>query len=251
MMDAITPTLRFVPVFLLLLPMMVHQPHVILAADAASSPETTNGKASIVFLEGMASLVGKENKRVRQIAQGDTFKTGDLIRTAIKGRLILQFPEGSYLRCNELTTVAIESLSFDPISGKRDIRCEVRSGNVWMYVTQSSQIKGGIALSAPLVVSETDSGIFRITVHSDNSVLLKVYRGLVYIHNPRPAKKAASSGKTIRVGSKKNWSHYVKPMYQLLVRTDGTASFPFRFMTNADRNEWVLWNQALDKEISE
>ena len=185
----------------------------------------------------------------QQIAPGDTFKTGDLLRTAIKARLILQFPDGSYLRCNELTTVEITSLLFDPASGKRNIRCEVRSGNVWIVVPQSSQIKGGIVLSTPMVVSETDSSTFRITVHSDNSVLLKVYRGLIYTHNPKPSKTSSSPVVKQSFGSRKKWSQYVKPMYQLLVRADGTASHPFRFMTKADRNEWVVWNQELDKEI--
>lgn len=242
-------TRRFISAGLLLITMIFCQPHVINAADTASLPETTNGRAPIVFLEGMASLVGKDNKKIRQINQGDIFKPGDRLRTAIKGRLILQFPDGSYLRCDELTTVEIVAISVDQVAGRRDIRCRVMAGNVWIFVSQTARTKGGIVISAPMVVSETDSSSFRITVHSDNSSLLKVYRGLIYMHNPRPSKSSSSSVTAKRFGSKKNWHHYVKPMYQLLVRADGSASRPFQFMTKADRDEWVVWNQALDKKL--
>ena len=242
--------IRILSVILLLMPLIIYQPQSIRAADKAAAPESPGvRKASIIFLEGMASLVGKDNKKIRQILPGDTFKAGDLLRTAIRGRLILQFPDGSYLRCDELTTVEITSLSFDMASGLRDIKCKVKSGKVWMVVSESPEIKGGIVLSAPMVIAETDSSTFRITIHSDNSAILKVYRGLLYIHSPKSGKKSSATDEVNSSGSKKNWRHYVKPMFQLFVRKDGTASSPFRFMTKTDRDDWVEWNQTLDKEI--
>ena len=245
------PKLRLTFVFFFLAVLIVCQPHVIHAAGTASSSETTTAEASIVFLKGMASLIGKDNKNIRQIAQGGALKPGDRFRTAIKGRMILQFPDGSYLRCDELATVELASISVDDVAGQRNIKCQVISGNVWIFVPRSFQEKGGIVVSAPMVVSETDTSTFRITVYPDKSVLLKVYRGQIYMHNPIASKTSSSSVSARSFGSKRNWSHYVKPMYQLFVRTDGTATHPFRFMTKADRNEWVVWNQTLDKEMSE
>ena len=227
-------------------------------ADAPTTAEPGNAGAALVLLDGKASLVGKDNKNIRQLSVGDIISPGERLRTATKGRAALKLPDGSHIRFDALTTCELTTLVVDKTSGKRNIVMHLFTGNTWIHVPTAFKEKKGVIVVTPTAVAEADTSTYRISVHNNKSVLLKVYRGLIYLHRPTapidPQKKESAqlAGSQSNIaknsGLKKHWSHFVKPMYQILVRSDGTSTKPFRFMTKADKNEWVLWNQQLDRE---
>jgi hypothetical protein len=244
---------------LLLILVLIGRSSFVTAADAPAFAGPGNAGASLVLLEGIASLVGKNNKRIRQLSVGDIIRPGQRLRTADKGRAALKFPDGSHLRFDELTTCELTTLAVDETLGKRNIVMHLFKGNAWIYVPKAFKEKKGVIVVTQTAVAEADTSTYRISVLKNKSVLLKVYRGLIYLHRPTTPMEPQNGVGTQTSGSqsnitesfrpKKRWHHFVKPLYQILVRSDGTSTKPFRFMTKADKNEWVLWNQQLDIEV--
>jgi hypothetical protein len=217
-----------------------------------SAAEAIHAGASLIHLQGAASLLGKDNKQIRQLVAADMIRPGDRFRTESRSRIALRLPDGSHLRFDELTTAELTTLAVDEGIGKRTITVHLFTGNAWIHVPKAFKENRGIVLETPTAVGEAGMGTYRITIPEDKSVLLKVYRGSIYLHSPEaahPSDSQTDTQKTFR--PKKRWSHYIKPMYQIRVRPDGTSTQPFRFTTKGDKNEWVRWNQKLDKGTGE
>ena len=104
-------------------------------AEEKSTPyNATEGRAALTFLEGMASLVDKNNRAIRALTPGDVCGRGDRIRTGIKGRVSLKLPDGSHIRFDEYTTVELVSLDVNEATGQRNVILSLFSGNTWIHV---------------------------------------------------------------------------------------------------------------------
>jgi FecR-like protein len=213
-------------------------------AAAADKPAVTDGpagEAELTLLEGMASLLDKDGKPARPLVLGDRYRPGDRIRTGNKARISLRFQDGSHIRFSEFTTVELVSLKVTETPKERNIRIQLLSGDVWINATAPYTGKGSLGIIVPKAAVKTTQSISRFTVFSDKATLLKAYQGHLEIRNlkkntPVPTKKGA-------------WIHLVNPMHQLYVRSNGTATNPFRFMIKADENNWVQWNRTQDANI--
>ena len=220
------------------------------AADKSAFTDEPVGEAELTLLEGMASLLGKDGKPTRPLAMGDRYRPGDRIRTGNKARLSLRFQDGSHIRFSEFTTFELVSLKATEKPKERNIRIHLLSGDAWVNVTAPYTGKGSLGIIVPKAAVKTTQSISRFTVFSDNATLLKVYQGHLEIRNLQantadtPSDKSAGS-----IENKKSWSHLIKSMYQIYVRSNGTATNPFRFMVKADENNWVQWNRARDAKI--
>jgi hypothetical protein len=103
-----------------------------------------------------------------------------------------------------------------------------------------------------------DASTFRLTVYENKSAMIKSYRKVIHVRSPKlpPASNQSPRQQEFDspldmvsgFGPRLHWNHYVKPLYEIFVRPDGTSTKPFRFMTKPDRNDWVRWNQRLDEE---
>ena len=221
--------------------------------EAAEKPAFTDepvGEAELTLLEGMASLLGKDGKPVRSLAMGDRYRPGDRIRTGNKARLSLRFQDGSHIRFSEFTTFELVSLKAAERPKVRNIRIRLLSGDAWVNVTAPYTGKGSLGIITPKAAAKTTQSISRVIVFSDNATLLKVYQGHLEIRNLQVNTADTPSDKSAGpIKNKKSWSHLINPMYQIYVRSNGTATNPFRFMVKADENNWVQWNRAQDAEI--
>jgi len=220
------------------------------AADKPVFTDESVGEAELTLLEGMASLLGKDGKPVHPLAMGDRYRPGDRIRTGNKARLSLRFQDGSHIRFSEFTTFELVSLKAKETPKERNIRIHLLSGDAWVNVTAPYTGKGSLGIIVPKAAVKTTQSISRFTVFSDNATLLKVYQGHLEIRNLQANTTDTPSGKsTGPIKNKKSWSHLINPMYQIYVRSNGTATNPFRFMVKADENNWVQWNQEQDAKI--
>jgi len=217
------------------------------AGEKSIPYNATESQATLTFLEGMASLVDKNNRAIRSLTLGDVCGRGDRIRTGIKGRFSLKLPDGSRIRCNEFTTIELVSLDVNETTGQRNIKLSLLSGNTWIYAPTIDKGKAVVIVLAPFAVIRADKSIYRLSVNSDKSTLVKVYRGSIDVRNT--ANKARPKTANPLSRKKRIWDHIIKPMHQIHVRSDGTATNPFRFTLKADESRWVQWNREQDEKI--
>jgi len=222
------------------------------AADKPAVADESVGEAELTLLEGMASLLGKDGKPVHPLAMGNRYRPGDRIRTGNKARLSLRFQDGSQIRFSEFTTFELVSLKATERPKERNIRVHLLSGNAWVNVTAPYTGKGSLGIIVPKAAVKTTQSISRLTVFSDNATLLKVYQGHLEIRDLKTNTADTPSDKSAGpIKNKGSWRHLINPMYQIYVRSNGTATNPFRFMLKSDENNWVQWNRAQDQKLAD
>jgi|GEM_PF-3005970 hypothetical protein len=220
------------------------------SADKTTVADKPAGEAALTLVEGMASLLDKDGKPIRPLVKGERYGSGDRIRTGNKARLSFRLQDGSRIRFSELTVFEFISLNATERPRERDIRIRLLSGNAWVNASAPYTGKGSLGILVPKAAAKTTQSISRFTVFPDNATLLKVYQGYLEIQNLQPDAADSPSGKSARPLKKKDfWNHLINPMYQIYVRSNGTATNPFRFMVKADEDDWIQWNRAQDAKI--
>ena len=220
------------------------------AAEKPALSEQPGGHAIVTLLEGGVSLLDENGKPVQPVSPGHRCRPGDRIRTGNKARLSLKLQDGTVVRFSEFTTFQLASLSATETPKQRNIQIRLLSGDAWVNNAMPYTGKGTVRIFVSQAVIKTTQSICRLTAFSDHSSIVKVYRGRIEVGRvepPTPNPKSAGSGGAKR--EKTAWNHLLKTMYQLHIRSDGTATNPFRFMIKTDENIWVLWNQEQDAKI--
>jgi hypothetical protein len=211
------------------------------------------GEAVVTLLEGMVSLLDNTGKPIRPLSAGDRCRPGDRFRIGNKARLSLKLSDGTCVRFSDFTTAELISLNVTDAPEQRNLKIKLLAGDAWVNAAMPYTGEGTVTIFVPHAVIDMTQGICRLTVFSDNSSLVKVYRERIQVrHFKAPASGSASNGSNRSghpKGDKTAWNHLLKTMYQLYIRPDGSATNPFRFMVKSDETEWVLWNQEQDKRI--
>ena len=216
------------------------------AENPQSTPER-GGEAVVVLVEGMVSLLDDTGKPDRTLSPGHRCRPGDRIRTGNKSRLSLAFQDGTVGRFSELTSFMLMAPERPE---KRNIRFQLLSGEAWVNAARPYTGKGAVSLFASEAVMTTTQGILRLTAFSDHSAIVKVYQGRIEVQRFHPpATEPADDTSKGAEARKTGWNHLLKAMQQLYIRSDGSATKPFRFTLKADESKWVQWNQEQDAKI--
>jgi len=100
-----------------------------------------------------------------------------------------------------------------------------------------------------------------MNVEHDRSALVRVYDGMVHVTGGGKAVALPTpAGPPTRVAGPKpipgphkvtmeEWTVIIKAMQQVRVGADGVPEKPRDFTEKEDRDEWVEWNKARDREI--
>ncbi len=233
------------------------------AEDQAIKVEISEGKAQVTVLDGSASVVKADTTQSIALSKGDFLDKGDRIVTGKKSRMEIKLPDGSYLRFDELSTFELQAVAFNEKTKMRNISVRMVLGKTWAKVSKFFNRKGFFAISSKTAVAGVRGTDFRMNVNNDDSAILKVYSGEVAVSSPPKAMAAPTSGKFTEPSpvsgphpvdgpkpvSMQEWTHIVQSMQQIIIKPDGTSTKPFRFTVDADMNDWVRWNQVLDKKI--
>jgi hypothetical protein len=235
------------------------------ARSEAVSIDLKGGKARVTFLDGTASVVKKGVVKAQPLAKDDMLSGGDRVTTGKKSRIELQMPDGSFLRFDEETTFALQSVTFEKQQKRRKITISMILGKTWAKVSRLLGIKGRFEIATRTAVAGVRGTVYRVNVDRDNSVTVKVYWGEVVVNSARrtaAGERPAPITQPTKVEGPKpisgphpvtmeEWTYIVKALHQINIRPDGTVTKPFRFSIEDDLNEWVVWNQQRDKELGD
>lgn len=243
---------------------IVTTPHVVECKSV--SVGLGKGAAKITFLKGSAFLVKKDLQKIRPLAKGDLLKKGNRVKTEKAARLELKLPDGSYIRFDENTSFKLDALKFNKQKKQRNVRVNMALGKTWAKVSKFRKGKGRFAITTKTAVAGVRGTVYRMNVYADNSAVVKVYWGEILVEKRKaleegsPIPKQFDKPKKVlgpqpiagpRPVSLKEWTYIVKALQQINIRSDGTATKPFRFDIAADLNDWVRWNQERDQALGD
>ncbi|MFZ5562419.1 MAG: FecR family protein [Thermodesulfobacteriota bacterium] len=227
---------------------------------------SSGGTAQITALEGTAALVDAQNKALRSLARGDSLKQGDRVKVGENAKIEIRLPDGSFVRFDAGSLFEIKAMAVDSRDGRRNINVNVVFGKIWASVSKMVSGRDRFDVSMKTTTAGVRGTVYRVNVNSDDSAIVKVYDGTVDVKGdpgqgvPAPQSPGAPSslaphpvaGPSPVAGphpvSMEQWVYTLKAMQQIIIRPDGTATPPFRFSYEADRNDWVDWNRQRDAD---
>lgn len=206
----------------------------------------------MTFLEGSASK-SRNGKDWKALSKGDTLTESDTVKTGAKARLELTMPDNSKVRFSERTTFRIDTLLFK--EEERSLGIKVLLGKVWAKAAKAK--KGSrFEIKTANAVAGVRGTTYRLDVNEDTSSMVRVYDGEVVVGS-LPVKSEGKGGKRYVPGptevpgphevTREEWEYIVKSWQQITVSPKGVPSKPTSFTPEEDRDEWVIWNQGLDK----
>jgi ferric-dicitrate binding protein FerR (iron transport regulator) len=233
------------------------------AQQGPVSVAMANGNARITLLTGKAYLSREGGRKSKPLKTNDVVRQGDTIQTGENARIEILLPDKSYIRFGENTKFFLEAASLNQKERTRDISIRMLLGKVWAKASKLFSGRGRFAISTRTAVAGVRGTVYRMNVNEDSSAVVKVYYGEVLVSSKEQAETQKglqpAAGPKPMAGphpipgphavSLKEWMHIVSSMQQILIKSDGTASKPFRFSPEADEDEWVHWNKKRDEKI--
>jgi hypothetical protein len=218
-----------------------------------------NGDANVNFLEGASTVLEKGEKAWQPLKIGDILGEGDEVQTGKGARVELLLPDKSRLRFAENSAFRVVRMESGSSSKPKDVKVHLALGRAWSNVIQTVGVKGNFEIASDKAVTGVRGTVYRMNVELDRSALVRVYDGTVYVTGGGKAlEKPLPVGPPTRVSGPKpipgphrvtmeEWTIIIKAMQQVRVGADGTPDKPRDFTASEDRDEWVDWNRARDR----
>ena len=230
-------------------------------AKQPSTLDIGKGPATVSYLKGAAEILEPGKEAWTSLQLKDVLEEGDRVRTKAGAQMELMLADNSRLRFAGNSEFRVVRMEAGGPSTPRDVNVHVTLGKAWANVTKTLGTKGNFAVSCDQAVAGVRGTVYRMNVEPDRSALVRVYDGTVHVTGgERPWRCRHRSGPPTRVAGPKpipgphkvtmeEWTIIIKAMQQVKIGADGVPEKPRDFTEKEDRDEWVEWNRARDREI--
>jgi hypothetical protein len=230
-------------------------------AKRASTLDIGKGSATVSYLKGSAEILEPGKGSWTPLKLQDVLEEGDLVRTREGAQMELVLTDNSRLRFAGNSEFKVIRMEGGGPSTPRDVNVHVKLGKAWASVTKTLGTKGNFAVSCDQAVAGVRGTVYRMNIEPDRSALVRVYDGTVHVTGGEKAKETPNpAGPPTRVSGPKpipgphkvtmeEWTVIIKAMQQVKVGADGVPEKPRDFTEKEDRDAWVEWNRARDRDI--
>lgn len=186
----------------------------------------------------------------KALKNGTSLAEGAAVRTGANARLELTLADGSRIRVDQETTLA---LSEAQVKGKeRTVSVQVWVGRLWAKVAKGMSGGSKFEVKTDNAVAGVRGTSFTVVANTDLSSLVKVYTGTVGVKKnedgyTRRARTQVSGPSRI---DKKQWEEVIATaMKQVKVTALGEIAPAEDFTDAGDDAQWAMWNQERDEAI--
>ncbi len=237
----------------------------LLGISGAVKAEGPGGnEAAVTMIQGTAHVYGAGAQQGRLLKKGDRLRKDQEVKIAEKSRLEIRFPDGTIMRFASKTRVKMNELTFNRKTDSKNVKVGLSVGKLWANVKKLTTSDSAVEVKTSNAVAGVRGTVYRVNVEEDNSALVKVYDGSVYVANPprdmsKPIDKATAPHEVAgphevpppyHEVSMQEWTEIVKAMQQISISPQGVPSKPQDFDPKADADDWVKWNQEMDKGVT-
>jgi len=220
-------------------------------------------QAIATIVDGKAHVYTKGAKNGTPLKINDHIAKNQEVRVGEKSRVELKFPDGTIMRFAEGSFIKMEDLSFDSKTKNKKVKVDIAGGKLWANVRKLVTADSKVEVKTVNAVAGVRGTVYRVNVENDNSALIKVYDGSVYVDGKQQgsAQQQAPVGPPVEVSgphavpppyhevTMEEWHVIVKSFQQITISPQGIASKPKDFDAKQDLDEWVKWNQERDKQL--
>lgn len=237
---------------------------VILFSSSARAAEmqASAGEVLTTRVEGTAQAFTKGKPPV-SLKKGSRLKQNQEVGVGEKSRVELLFPDGTVMRLAEKSRLNLSKIAFDRKTEGKNVNVNLGSGKLWAKVKKLVTPDSSVEVRTTNAVAGVRGTVYRVNVNEDQSAIVKVYDGSVYVANPpidasKPMNKAIAPvpvagpheiAPPVHEVSMEAWHVIVKSFQQVSISPQGVASQPQDFDPKADADDWVIWNQERDKDV--
>ena len=231
------------------------------SGSVAVGDEAWQKEATVTFIQGTVRAVSKGAPAGRELKKGDKINKDETIKVAGRSRLEMRCPDGTIMRFAEKSTVRMSEVRYNTQTSDKNIKVNLSVGKLWAKVKQLTTPDSSVVVETSNAVAGVRGTVYRVNVEDDQSALVRVYDGSVYVANP----PRETAGKPPVVVSKpaevpgpsqvpppyhevtlQEWTYIVQAMQQITISSQGAATQPQSFDPKTDADEWVKWNQERD-----